>query len=247
MLSHDKVTHLVYSQNYKESGISRGDVVVVERLDIEKNRVYGRVESTGRNVLINPDRQHQFSPYKLEGRQFAVGDLIETRANIDDYLIRGRPGVVTGVSGEGIQVRWDGKEDRALSSKEARFVDYAYAHTSQKEQGQSLGVEIPCISETGAKAMSREGNLVIGTRAKYETIVVTSAKETMLKNASKEPVKTTAMDIQSESSTMGKRIVELDQLGTKDHASQVHAPNQGFSAGKDKGVEFDKGGAEHSL
>lgn len=247
MLAQMKVTHLVYSQNYKEMGISRSDVVIVERFDINNNRVYGRVESTGRAVMINPDKQFSFSPYKKEGRKFSVGDQVEARAKIDDYLIRGRQGVVTGVSGDMIKVMWANEIDRPLTNNESRFVDYAYAHTSQKEQGQSVGVEIACISETGAKVMNREGNLVMGTRAKHETIVVSSAAEMMYKNATKEPEKTTALGLVSTNNEMGKRMAAVEHTMQTDaaHAQAVGADQS--TGDKGRSSQIEKGGAEHSL
>lgn len=197
ILAKEKVTHVTFSQGYRELGVKANDVLAIERLDIEKNRIIGRVESTGRLVEMNPDKQSNFQTWIAEKRAFSLNDQVESRAKIagTERIDNGMRGTVTAVTEAGLQVKWSDGRTTQLSNHQARFVDHAYAHTSFKEQGQTNHREIIAVSNTGAKVFNREASYVAATRAKDNTEVITTNYEAMLKNAGKDVKKTTAADV----------------------------------------------------
>ncbi len=249
ILAKEKVTHVTFGQNYQELGVKSNDVLAVVRLDIEKNRIIGRVESTGRLVEMNPDKQSNFQTWIAEERSFSLNDQVESRAKIagPQKIYNGMRGIVTAVTDAGLQVKWSDGRTTQLSAQQARFVDHAYAHTSFKEQGQTNHREIIAVSDTGAKVFNREASYVAATRAKDNTEVITTNYEMMLKNAGKDVEKTTAADVgriqgheAGRSSEIGRAVLELakgDQQAPKDRQMDGHKTEKAVerSAGSEIG------------
>lgn len=250
MLSEAKVDRLVFNQDYKESGLHRGDVIIVERYDIAKNRIFGRVEGKVLPVSINPDKLNNFSPYVLDKREFSVGDKIEARAIIRGgegkkaFVIKnGKRGVVTEINGQGSTVRWKDGQETFLPNKSMRFADLGYAHTTIKDQGATYNRMIIAASETGAKVFNRQATYVAATRAKDNTEIVTSDYERLLKSAGKEVKKTTSHEAGMEmSGGVGSRTqgIEKNQGIEKHQGAEKTQGHQTDSAGAKQEKEIKK-------
>jgi conjugative relaxase-like TrwC/TraI family protein len=252
ILSGANVNRLVLNQNYKEVGLSRGDVIVVKAYDVERNRIIGTVEGRGVPVSINPDKQRNFSPYVLDKREFAVGDKIETRAIIrqgkgeDAVLIKnGKRGVVTGLTDQGASVKWSDGRETQLSNASLRSTDLGYAHTTVKDQGATYHRMIIAASDKGAAVFNRHSVYVASTRAKFNTEIVTSNFEGMLKSAGKDSAKTTAHDLTSSVNHSDALIKQLElskanERGGEDRGVQTIKTETKVRRGQEKSSGLDR-------
>lgn len=219
MLQRNRVNALIFRKTYREIGVARGDVLRVTGYDVQKNRIHA-INSRGKAVEINPQRQDYFSPAIRESRVFAVGDRVETRAIIRlpgqelNRIDNGSQGVIVAIDGQGARIRWNrGGQESELKDDDLRFVDHAYAHTSYKEQGATNHREIIAVSETGAHVFNREAAYVAASRAKDNTEIITSDLDTLLRNAGREVGKTTAVEFERREiavETPLRRVVERE-------------------------------------
>jgi len=235
ILAKEGITHVTFSRDYRELGAKANDVLIIEKLEIGNNRIVGRVESTGRLVSMNPDKQTEFKTWIAEKRSFALNDQVEARAKISgaERIDNGMRGRVTAVTNAGLQIQWADGKTTQLSNEQTRFVDHAYAHTSHKEQGQTNLREIIAVSNTGAKVFNREAAYVAATRAKDNTEVITTDREAMLRNAGKDVKKTTASDIGRQEGVLAQRDSQLGKAVLE--AARVQKP-----ATQDRGLDKSK-------
>ncbi|MCX4151011.1 MULTISPECIES: MobF family relaxase [Paraburkholderia] len=225
MLAKAGVDHLVYRKNYKEIGVQQGDVIQITGFNVQLNRVFG-VDATGRKVEINPQRQDFFSPVKLEKRNYAAGDLVESRSIIafedkeTPKIKNGTRGMIKDVDNDGATIVWkrDGRESR-LNNDQLRMIEHSYAHTSFKEQGATNDREIIAVSWTGAKIIHKLASYVAASRAKGNTEIVTSDLEGLRENAGAEKAKTTAVDMQ-------KKMAQAQQA--RQQQNQANLQNGGL-------------------
>jgi conjugative relaxase-like TrwC/TraI family protein len=251
ILSGAKVNRLVINQNYKEVGLSRGDVVIVKAYDIERNRIIGVVEGRGVPVSINPDKQSKFSPYVLDKREFAVGDKIETRAIIrqgkgeDAVLIKnGKRGVVTGLTDQGASIRWNDGRETELSNASMRFTDLGYAHTTVKDQGATYHRMIIAASDKGAMVFNRLSVYVAATRAKFNTEIVTSNFAGMLKSSGKDSAKTTAHDLTASVNPSDALVKQLEVSKVNDRGAEDRGVQTANTESKVRGGQEKTSGVE---
>jgi ATP-dependent exoDNAse (exonuclease V) alpha subunit len=199
------VDRLIARRNYKNLGISKGELVTVKDFDVVNNRIYGITES-GKKVTINPDKRTKFTPAKLESREYSVGDKVEARENLypngnhDQRVPNGTRGEILAIDKKSATIQWHDGQKTVIGTKEMQFVDLAYAHTTFKEQGATNDREIIAVSEVGAKVFNKQAAYVAATRAKHNTEIVTSDLKTLLRNAGKDVSKTTAIDIENQHS-----------------------------------------------
>jgi conjugative relaxase-like TrwC/TraI family protein len=213
-LAQEKVDRLTALKDYKSLGIAREEMLTVVEYDLNRNRLVLQREN-GKLVEIDPSKHTRFSFGRMEERVYAVGDTIEARANIGrlkdpDRIANGTRGVIEQIDGNGARVRWQDGRESSMTDRQLRYVDHAYAHTSHKEQGVTNHREIFLVSPKGAFWLNREASYVAASRAKQNTEIVTTeeGREEMLKNAGKEPEKTTAIDI--------GRNVSLDRVQVRE-------------------------------
>lgn len=191
-----------FTKTYRERGIKENDLLRLVSYDIERNLV--RAENAdGKAITFSPKQQDYFRPFVLEERQYAVGDQVEARWNIKDEALKvtinnGTRGTVKSVDANGMQVTWHqkaGDMEHRLDVHKAMYIDHAYAHTTFKEQGATTDQSIFAVSETGAKIINQESAYVGVTRARQDTILVTSDMATIEKNVGTESKKTSAFEI----------------------------------------------------
>ncbi|CAE6842412.1 MobF family relaxase [Paraburkholderia aspalathi] len=237
MLRGKLVDTLIYRKTYREIGVEKGDVISVVGYDLNANRVIA-VNAQGKRIEINPQRQDYFSPAKLEDREYAAGDRIETRAIIRlkdqdrKRIANGTAGVITEIDANGAKIRWTHNEkgakirpdaDRAesyLTNHELRFIDHAYAHTSYKEQGATNDREIIAVSSTGAIVFNKQAAYVAASRAKDNTEIVTSDLATLKRNAGAEVEKTTAIEMEKQPERNKARTNQQDLNQGRDPGHQ---------------------------
>ncbi len=232
------VNRLIFSSAYKELGISRNAVLTVTGFDIPKNRVHATTAS-GKKISINPDKQTDFSPARLEHRDYAVGDKIEARENIlpqsRQRVTNGTRGTILAIDDKSATIAWQDGSKSTLGNKEMCFVDLAYAHTTFKEQGATNDREIIAVSKMGAKVFHKQAVYVATTRAKDNTEIVTSDMKALLKSAGEGVLKTTAMDMKITGQEAFDRAI-TKALGEKaitlDHTSKIDTLKQSIGQHK---------------
>lgn len=196
------VDAFLFSKTYRERGIKNDDLLRLVSYDVEKNLVRAE-NAAGKAITFSPKQQDYFKPFVLEERQYAVGDQVEARWNIKDDALKvkinnGTRGVVKSVDASGVIVTWQqnsGPLEMKLDSRKAMFIDHAYAHTSYKEQGATTDQTIFAVSQTGARVINQESAYVGVTRARQDTILVTSDMATIERNVGTESKKTSAFEI----------------------------------------------------
>lgn len=226
------VNRLIFASAYRELGISKNAVLTVTGFDIEKNRIHAMTPS-GKKISINPDKQTDFSPARLEHREYAIGDKIEARENIcpqrSQRVTNGTYGTILAIDEKSTAIAWQDGSKSTLGNKDMCFVDLAYAHTTFKEQGATNDREIIAASKIGAKVFHKQAVYVATTRAKDNTEIVTSDMKALLKSAGEEVLKTTAMDMKVGGQEAFDRAITTalgEQAITKDHTSKIDALKQ---------------------
>lgn len=233
-LAREKVDHLTALRDYKSLGIVREELLKVVDYDLNRNRLVLQREN-GKTLELDPAKHTKFSFARMESRDYAVGDQIEARANIGrlkdpERIANGTRGVVIAVDDNGAQVRWQDGRQTQMSNRQMRYVDHAYSHTSHKEQGVTNHREIFLVSPKGAHWLNREASYVAASRAKHNTEIVTTedAHEKMMKNAGREPEKTTAIDIGNNLSFERVRVEERVQAPAREQQRERTGPELGL-------------------
>jgi conjugative relaxase-like TrwC/TraI family protein len=220
------VDHLAFMKPYREIGVKQNEVVRVNSFDAKTNTIT-IVNSQGREVTMNPKQQDKFHAYKLETREYGVGDKVESRSIIHldikgaRRVDNGERGVISAIDENGATIKWSDAKGKVrelnLSNDKMRMLDLGYAHTTYREEGATNSREIFAVGKTGAKVFHQAAGYVAGTRAKDNSELVTADFSTMLKNADKQVTKTTAIDVdKSENVSKGKSVSqEINNGNTK--------------------------------
>lgn len=218
------VTVFEFTKAYRECGIRKGDVLHLVSFDHERNLVKAETEA-GKAIVFNPKVQDFFRALTMENRQFSAGDIIEARANIQGSdgkiaVANGTVGRIKGINEAEMVVEWrpaSGIFEMPLDNKKAMNVDHAYAHTTFAEQGSTTQLEIFAISETGARIVNQESTYVGMSRAKGDTLLITSDFDAVMRNVGKSPEKTVAIDVE-------QSVAKAPELGIS-----IPEPRRGIS------------------
>jgi conjugative relaxase-like TrwC/TraI family protein len=207
VLRSNKVDALVFSKSYREISVNKGDMVRVIAYDVDRNRV--TVETpAGKRIEFDPQRQDFFKPYVMERRDYSAGDQVQARAVIKldspskgkhveggpKKVDNGTRGTIVSLDKDKTVIEWGADRVRTvLTNDQVRSIDHAYARTSYIEQGATNHRELFAISNTGAKIVDRQAIYVALSRAKDNTILVTSDFKSLVSNADEYKPKTTAL------------------------------------------------------
>ena len=207
VLRSNKVDALVFSKSYREISVNKGDMVRVIAYDVDRNRV--TVETpAGKRIEFDPQRQDFFKPYVMERRDYSAGDQVQARAVIKldspskgkhieggpKKIDNGTRGTIVSLDKDNTVIEWGADRVRTvLTNDQVRSIDHAYARTSYLEQGATNNRELLAISNTGAKIVDRQAIYVALSRAKDNTILVTSDFKSLVSNADEYKPKTTAL------------------------------------------------------
>lgn len=228
-----KVDRLVALRDYKSLGIARGEMLTVKEYDLDRNLLLLQNER-GKMITLDPAKHSKFSFARMEEREYAVGDSVEARAKIGTLhdparVANGTRGVIVSIDADGAQIRWHDDRETHVANQQMRQIDHAYAHTSRKEQGVTTHREIFLLSDKGAYRLNREATYVATTRARQNTEIVTTpeAHKEIMKNAGKEPEKTTAIDLGANLSTA--KISANAQRSVRSKEQQLGRPGPELS------------------
>jgi ATP-dependent exoDNAse (exonuclease V) alpha subunit len=111
-----------------------------------------------------------------------------------DYLSNGASGKIESISAKGAEIKFDDGRTVKVSAENMAKVDHAYARTAHGNQGRTVDKAIIAISEGSAGLINKESAYVALTRAKELVTLVTTAKDTVIRNATEMSDKTTALD-----------------------------------------------------
>lgn len=203
------VDTVIFNRSNKAIGVDKGEILKVISFNQKENKVIARTPD-GKVIEFNPQKYGNFTPAIMEKRDFHQGDKIEARdvIRIESAPARnghgvetlrianGTKGVIEKIDQEGAVIKWADGKSTVMTNRQLMHVDYAYAHTTFKEQGATVHREVIALSTTGAQIFNREAAYVAATRAKgvSEIVVTDKGLEKMLENAGKKVDKTTAVD-----------------------------------------------------
>ncbi|HSY27905.1 MAG TPA: AAA family ATPase, partial [Burkholderiaceae bacterium] len=129
MLSKEGIDRLIYRKDYREIGVRNGDIINVLRYDMDNNRIIA-VNSKGKEIIINPQRQDYFSGAREEVRHYSTGDRVEARENIKfqrkgkERVDNGTRGTITQIDKDGAMIKWDDGVSTRLNNHQLRSVDH---------------------------------------------------------------------------------------------------------------------------
>lgn len=178
------VDRLIFRKDYETLGINCGDVLMITGLHIAFNRVTVR-NTGGRDVHVNPDWHHCFSPAKAETREYSVGDRVEASAIVrvaDQEIEIGTQGGVVAVDEASTSIRWDHGLSTQVNNEQICFVDLAYAYNTYNEHRATRDRWIIALSKVAARDFNQMASYVTATRVKDNTEIVTSDLSTLIRN-----------------------------------------------------------------
>lgn len=198
---------LVFTKSYREISVKKGDMVRVIAYDIDRNRVMVETPA-GKRVEFDPQRQDFFKAFAMERRDYSAGDQIQARAVIKldsptkgkhveegaRQIDTGTRGTIVSIDNDKTVIDWGTDRLRTvLTNDQVRSIDHAYARTSFIEQGATNHRELFAISKTGAAIVDRGAIYVAFSRAKDNTVLVTSDFKSLVRNADEYKPNTTAL------------------------------------------------------
>ena len=210
--------YALFDKAYPKKGIVKHDVIKITGFDITKNVLTGQSEMTGKTLKFNPMIEDFFSLARKEWRKFSKGERVVARHIInlnEDQFLRpevklskqaekdltriknGLPGTVVATDAKGATIEWSDGREITLDTKQLRMVDWAYARTTIKEQGNDNHVELFGVSEIGNFILKDRAGYVGATRGKIDTILITPDRETTLKAVGVADTKSTALEIKA--------------------------------------------------
>ncbi len=199
-----RVDALIFSKTYKEISVQKGDLVRVISLDVANNKITAETEQ-GKRIVFDPQRQDWFKPYVMERRVYSTGDSIQARTVIKlneaqqpaglKKIANGSRGIIVSIDMDKAVIEWKepGKPRTTLTNEQLRWIDHAYARTSYIAQGGTSHRELFAVSEVGARIVDRQAIYVALSRAKDNTVLITSDFKTLVKNAGEYRPKTMAL------------------------------------------------------
>ena len=158
-------------------GIEKGEYASVEKSDSFNNLVTVRTED-GRSVSFDPVRVKGVEVFnERHGKEFSAGDRVAFTKNDKDLDVKnGQTGVVKEFDGKNMSIQMENGTTREVNLDEYRHIDYAYAVTSFKSQGQTVDLVMNHHNTEHGKHGDRE-TYVNFTRAKEDVLVYTQNAE----------------------------------------------------------------------
>jgi len=180
------------------------------------------MDAKGNVTTINPETTKGFEPVLIEEtRNFAKGDLVDTRAIIGteyklnkygevmrdektgeklknpSYLTNGESGKIKEINKSGATIVFgEGNKTKEvrLDHEQMKNIDHAFARTAHAWQGGTRDHAIAVLSASAAKVVNRENLLVIETRARDSVTFMTTDLFSLRRNAAELTEKTTALN-----------------------------------------------------
>jgi len=195
--------------NKSANGLKAGNQAKIVSIDREKNLATLSFKNQGEENLKIIDISKvgdQLSIYQEKIQSFGVGDKITFTKNDKKFGVKnGNIGIITKLDSKGnISVKLDNKEV-SFNIKQYNYLDYGYAITDFKAQGQTA-------KNVAIVANSKMANIksfyVQITRAKSKVKIITDNLKKLEENVTREVSKTTTLDYVAEQLSTAKSILQ---------------------------------------
>ncbi|GAB1534419.1 MobF family relaxase [Geovibrio sp. ADMFC3] len=148
--NYEEGMHIFLSSKF--GGIKAGSEGVIKEIDKKSNTV--RVTFGSRDLQINLGKHgEKISAFRVEEREFSEGDKIVFGKNDKMLNVQnGSVGIIEKIDGSNLTVKMeDGSQRKLDSEKSYSFIDYGYALTVHKSQGQTADISI-LYTDAGTRA-----------------------------------------------------------------------------------------------
>lgn len=231
-MSYEEVDYI--SINQAGNGFKKGEILefagIADRNSIYVKNKHGKIHEL--NLMQMGD---SINVYKTVEKGFAPGDKITFTKNSQSGGFRVKNGtldIIESIDGEGNVVT---KEGRRFNLNQMPYLDHAYVITNMKSQGMTA-------DNVYVMAHSRLANLqafyVEASRTKFQLTVLTDNIEDLIKNASKEKIKTSTLDHESvRNEVMAEVIKRSEYLSPEEKQAQLNIINDANFKKLNIGVE----------
>lgn len=219
-MSYEEVDYI--SINEAGNGFKKGEIVEFAGI-ADRNSIYVKNKHGNIHELNLMQMGNSINVYKSVEKGFAPGDKITFTKNSQSGGLRVKNGtldIIDSIDGEGNVVT---KEGRKFNLNQMPYLDHAYVITNMKSQGMTA-------DNVYVMAHSRLANLqafyVEASRTKFQLTVLTDNVEDLIKNASKEKIKTSTLDYQSvRNEVMAEVIKRSEYLSPEEKQAQLNLIN----------------------
>lgn len=160
--------------DYKSHGIEKGDLLRVQRTDVEGNRLFARNDRTGVVAMVQPNTMKRFEPFKAEVKEFLQGERIAfTRNDYDAGIRNGHTARIEAVGERSLTVKMDDGRRLSIDLEKTKTFGHGYASTTYKAQGETVTKTMVHINPNARNFGDRSLYVAI-TRATHGTKVYTT-------------------------------------------------------------------------
>lgn len=191
------------------TGLKAGAEAEILKVDADKNTLL--VKSKGKEIEIDLSKNgEKIQSFNVKQQNFGVGErIIFTKNDKKLGLKNGELGFIKSINGNNITIK-KGNKEIAIDTKNYPYLDYGYAITDFKAQGQT-SQNVIALADS---AMSNLNSFYVSvTRAKESVKVFTDDIEKFKENSMKSQIKSSTLDYSKEE--LDKKIKELEESQKK--------------------------------
>jgi hypothetical protein len=217
-----------YTRGSKTHGIEAGEYARLEHTNEKENLVTVKREN-GEQVSYDPRRLHGVMLYRETERAFSVGDRVQfTAPNRERHIANRELGTIEKIDDSGnLQLRLDSGRTVAFNIKENPHLDYGYAVTSHRSQGQTADRVLIHVDteQAGEKLVNRRLAYVAVSRGRYDAQVYTNDKSRLAGQLARDVSHRSATEVSRESVSSAHEIAP----STTRSQGQEHTQAEGHS------------------
>jgi len=195
-------------------GAMRGDVLRLDRVNVEASSLTMTNLRTGERVTVKAEQTTSLTPYRVENREIAVGDRIVTlRSDRAAGAVSNERLTVTAINGDRITAKTQDGQTKTFDTSQFKQINHGYAVTHTQSAGQrhdKAVIVVPGRSEEGQKFHDIERDRQfdqankLGERQFYQAVastdrdlrVLTNDKQSALEQVTRATDKTTAIAVE---------------------------------------------------
>ena len=217
-----------YSQNYRKDqivfinkpipGLKAGSEHIIKDVDTLSNTI--TLLKDNKEIQVNLSKHgNKLSSFNILNKEFGVNDKIVFTKNDKKLGIKnGQTATITKLAGDTLHYKKENGDEATLNLNNYNYIDWGYAITDYKAQGQTSKSVIVLADSQMANMNSF---YVQVTRAKENLKIFTDDLETLKERAEQEQTKTSTLDYSS-STTNNQQIIKQEEIKEMAITQQQH-------------------------
>jgi hypothetical protein len=195
-------------------GAKRGDVLRLDRVNVETNSLTMTNLRTGERVTVKAEQSTSLTPHRVESREIAVGDRIVTlRSERAAGAVSNERLTVTAIKGDRITARTQDGQTKHFDASQFKQISHGYAVTHSQAAGQRHDRSVMVVPGRGEEVqkfhdIERDRQFgqasKLGERQFYQAVastdrdmrVLTNDKRSALEQVTRATDKTTAIAVE---------------------------------------------------